>query len=167
MSPPFQDPIFGTVAPNSDGYWDAEVDFQDRTVEIDLNAENAASLDEAVVRLLTSQVARLDRLDARAREAILDDDSDDEDAALSLYRSLHLEELDDDDLDDALGDDGRWRDDARVFVERLQLVRVGLYPEEPDNAIILDLTISRELTDHLLSVAFDQRGNPTVVSFES
>ena len=41
------------------------------------------------------------------------------------------------------------------LLSRLVLVRVGLYPEDEDQRILLDYSIGPDVTDYLLSVSFN------------
>ena len=166
MSLPVQDAVFGTISANGEGYWSGELEYQGRIVEVDLNAEDQDSLTASLVHSLTEQLTKIAELDHRVRKAVLDAGINDDDA-LPRYRAMHLDEIEDAQLCDALGSDGAWRNDIRAFLDKLHIVRVGLYPEASENAFIVDLTLSRDLTDYLLAVSLDRNGTPTTISLES
>ncbi len=53
------------------------------------------------------------------------------------------------------------------LLSRLILVRVGLYPEDEDQRILLDYAIDPDVTDYRLSVSFNLKRQPTGVDLES
>jgi hypothetical protein len=57
-------------------------------------------------------------------------------------------------------------DDAR-FIAGLHLVRVGLYPNDPDATLVCDYTLGADLTDYLIAVTFDNRGRVRSLAVEN
>lgn len=45
-----------------------------------------------------------------------------------------------------------------LLLARLQLCRVGVYPQDPDASLVLDYSINRDVTNYLLAVSFDGHG---------
>ena len=56
--------------------------------------------------------------------------------------------------------------DAGRFRAAIHLVRIGLYPDDEDVAV-LDYTISKDLTDYLIVVNFDEQRRLASISMES
>ena len=53
--------------------------------------------------------------------------------------------------------------DLEPLLSRLFLVRVGLYPEDEDQRLLLDYSIDPDVTDYVLSVSFNLKRQPTGV----
>jgi hypothetical protein len=49
----------------------------------------------------------------------------------------------------------------------MHLVRIGLYPDDPDAQAVFDYTLGTELTDHLAVVNFGDRRTVTSIAVES
>nr|BFE61398.1 hypothetical protein GCM10020063_059240 [Dactylosporangium thailandense] len=56
---------------------------------------------------------------------------------------------------------------AADFVNRLHLVRIGIYPDSSDRPVVFDYTTGRDLTDNLLVAVFDTEGRLTGLTVES
>jgi hypothetical protein len=114
------------------------------------------------------RVTDLTKLDADARKAIAKDLAlGEEGEAMHLYKTHHFEELDAATLAERFGiTELAQIDDAR-FIAGLQLVRVGLYPKEPDATFVCDYTLGADLTDYIIAVTYDNRGRVRGVAMES
>jgi hypothetical protein len=145
-------------------------DFQGRSIDVDLHLEDdelgAADLEAEALRPVLGLVDDLAPLDAAARRAIAADATRGDEAAAALYASHHLEQLSDPQLAMLLPRAPRPVTPA-AFLERLQLVRVGVYPASKDAPVLLDYSIDPDVTDHLLCVSFDLQGKVVAVEMES
>jgi hypothetical protein len=114
------------------------------------------------------RVADLTKLDADARKAIAKDLAlGEEGEAMHLYKTHHFEELDAATLAERFGGTELAQIDDARFIAGLQLVRVGLYPKEPDATFVCDYTLGADLTDYIIAVTFDNRGRVRGVAMES
>ena len=95
-------------------------------------------------------------------------DLDDEDGdTVRFYLENHLEELGTDDLNALIGAGARSADQPRILLKKLQLVRVGLYPDSVAQFAIFDYSIGRELTNYLVVINTDENGNLDHMTMES
>ena len=160
-------PILGAIDPSSPGFWDATITFAGRGVFFDLtiDGEELTAADLADFRSSRRSWSHSTRA---ARLAILEDaQSGDEDAAAFLYVTHHQKVLSPDDFRRLFGTDRPDLGNLQPLLSRLVLVRVGLYPEDEDQRILLDYSIGPDVTDYLLSVSFNLKRQPTGVDLES
>jgi hypothetical protein len=160
-------PILGTIDPSSPGFWDATITVAGRGVFFDLTIDGE-ELKAADLADLPQQPEDLEPLDRAARRAILDDaESGDEDGAATLYVTHHQTVLPAGDFRRLFGTDRPDLANLEPLLSRLALVRVGLYPEDEDQRILLDYSIDPDVTTYVLSVSFNLKRQPTGVSLES
>jgi hypothetical protein len=160
-------PILGTIDPTGPGFWDATITFAGRGVFFDLTIDGE-ELTAADLGDLPQQPEELEPLDRAARLAILEDArSGDEDAAAFLYVTHHQKVLSAGEFQRLFGTDRPDLTNLEPLLSRLALVRVGLYPEDEDQRILLDYSIGPDVTDYVLSVSFNLKRQPTGVSLES
>ena len=160
-------PILGAIDPSSPGFCDATITFAGRGVFFDLTIDGE-ELTAADLADLPQQVEELESLDRAARLAILEDArSGDEDGAAFLYVTHHQKVLSAGEFQRLFGIDRAVQGNLAPLLSRLALVRVGLYPEDEDQRILLDYSIDPDVTDYLLSVSFNLKRQPTGVSLES
>jgi len=160
-------PILGTIDPSSPGFWDATITFAGRGIFFDLTIDGE-ELTAADLGDLPQQPEELEPLDRAARIAILADaQSGDEDAAAFLYVTHHQKVLSAEDFRRLFGTDRPDLGNVGPLLSRLVLVRVGLYPEDEDQRILLDYSIGPDVTDYLLSVSFNLNRQATGVDLES
>jgi hypothetical protein len=160
-------PILGTIDPSGPGFWDATITFAERGVFFDLTIDGE-ELTAADLADLPQQVEELESLDRAARRTILEDaQSGDEDGAAILYVTHHQKVLSASEFQRLFGTDRPDLGNLAPLLARLALVRVGLYPEDEDQRILLDYSIDPDATDYVLSVTFNLKRQPTGVSLES
>ena len=163
--------LFGTIDTSDREHPCAtSADYQGRTIDIDLHLEDdelrPADLEAEALRPLLGLVDDLAPLDAAARLAIAADATRGDEAAAALYASHHLEQLSDPQLAMLLPRAPKPLT-AGALLERLQLVRVGVYPASQDSPVLLDYSIDPDVTDYLLCVSFDPHGKVIAVEMES
>lgn len=158
------DPVFGPLQDDAEGYWSKSIKHGDASIEVDLNIDG--DIEFAAVSRLTSRLSDLHALEAQARAAMRADVTS-EDSAVMLYRSHHVAELSAEALAACFGGSDAWRTDVPAFVAALHLKRVGLYPDDEEQSIIMDFTLGESVTDYLLAVSFDREGHVVAVDMES
>jgi hypothetical protein len=160
-------PILGEIDPTGPGFWDATITFSGRGIFFDLTIDGE-ELTAADLGDLPQQPEDLEPLDRAARRAILEDaQSEDEDAAAILYVTHHQKVLPAGDFERLFGTARPDPGNLEPLLSRLVLVRVGLYPEDEDQRILLDYSIAPDVMDYLLSVSFNLKRQPTGVGLES
>ncbi|MEZ5977710.1 MAG: DUF2004 domain-containing protein [Planctomycetota bacterium] len=161
-------PLLGVVELGAPGFWMADIRYGARDVSIDLTIDGR-DVTAAQIETLVPSVHEIERLDRAARLAILEDarSDPDDDPAAPLYVAHHHSELPSDEYERLFG---TGRCDPAIFasaLERLVLVRVGLYPESEDRRVLMDYSIDPDATDYLLCVGFDSEGRAVAVDLES
>lgn len=166
MATSINDPTLGDLE-FEDGYAEVVVHVGGRPIDLDVNFEE--DLDEQALRKLAPMLSDIGALEQRAREALSADlAQDDEDGAARLYRSHHFEVLEPEALERVFGTaDIRALSDEN-YLATFVLTRIGVYPEEADASVLLDLRAGDgEDTNYLLSVVFDASGELADVTMES
>jgi len=160
-------PVLGTIDASAPGDWQGTLRFAERDVDVELSIERGAVPEETVTALL-ARLEKLDELDAVARAALASNASgDDEDAATLVYVDHHRDELPDSDLEALFGSADRDRVDVSRVLSKLELVRIGLYPEDADYHFLLDYSLGREISDYVLCAVFDSAGKLHEIELES
>ncbi|MEM7234392.1 MAG: DUF2004 domain-containing protein [Planctomycetota bacterium] len=144
--------------------YEAELTVRETLVEMDLNFEEE-SIDATALEFVPPLIAKLESLADRAFAAIAEDyDAGGEHGARG-YLEHHLSEFD---TETTLEIFGRETVDKDLFLSRLRLLRVGIYPESTDDyAAVLDIQLPKEHTNYLLAVTFDAAGEFLEVSMDS
>ena len=164
MTDPHVDPVFGPLHEDAEGYWSKSITHGDASIKVDLNIDG--DIDDVDVGRLTSRLSALPALEDQARAA-MQADVESEDSAITLYRSHHAAELSEETLASCFGGSDAWKTDVSAFVAALQLKRVGLYPDDEEQSIIMDFTLGESATNYLLVVSFDSEGQVVAVDMES
>ncbi|MEQ9536613.1 MAG: DUF2004 domain-containing protein [Deltaproteobacteria bacterium] len=145
--------LFGTLAPGTESCPSAEVLRGGRTVCVSIEMESD-SVDPATLTSLYDKTSDLDSLEKRARSALVAA-LNNGDASLSLYLDHHRKEL------------GNLIASDAALVERLVLVNVTLYPEDPQESVWLDFSIAPQDTQYVILVAFTSELALSRIAMES
>ncbi|MGI5175474.1 DUF2004 domain-containing protein [Dactylosporangium sp. CA-152071] len=141
-------PVFGTVEFDPAGrscQWETTTG----TVRVDLTFDGA-TICAATLDQVAPFVTELAAFDTRARAAI----EDDVDAVLDDYLDFD-------------GAEALPHTTPDAFPAALRLVRVGLYPGDPETGAVFDYTLDPHLTDHLVAVRFGPGRTVDDVAVES
>ena len=160
-----QHAALGDIDCSEPGLWEGEIELDGRKVRIDLTIDEEEVSPELLENLLR-MTDDLTSLDQAARGAILVDARGDDGAPAALYASHHLTELGDEVLDRLFGTHDRASLKPEALLERLSLVRVGLYPEA-ELPLLLDYSLGSEITNYVLCVSCSSDGVPEGVDLES
>jgi hypothetical protein len=161
-------PVFGTLPMDASGgiEWDGQQTLAGRAIDFDLTMAASPGGPAKLLDKVAPFFSQLSKFDMVARAYLQDDLAEDEDSPVGMYLDHHLEELGDKLVQEIFGKPTAEVDDA-TFLAALALCRVGLYPEEPEACAVFDYTVSREHTQYILVVTFDQRGQVTDIEMES
>lgn len=157
--------LFGVIDVTEDDYWDADVEFGNRRVEVDLNTDLGEISDKAM-RRVDWFLNNLKQVDQEARAAIRVEYEHEEGEA-RCYQSHHLIEINDDAFAKFVGRQKPASDDFEGFLALCYMTRLGLYVENEEQFAIADYTIGVDMTDYLLSVVFDAKCVARSVAMES
>jgi len=161
----FKLPYFGFLDSTAlDEYYDVNIDFNNNQIQIDLNFENK-TID--IERLETVQhfIENIRIHDLKNKKHIEDDFSDGD--TVQEYVEHHIEELATDDLNKLIGLNTKITDQPKLLLNKLHLIRVGLYPDSKDQFAIFDYSLGQELTDQLVVINTDENGNLDYITMES
>jgi hypothetical protein len=120
----------------------------------------AAQLDAAA-----TFVRGLALFDATSREALLREQGDG--SAVRLYIDHHLSELPAPVLQSLFATTRASEIMPALFLTRMVLERVGLYPADETRTAVFDYTLDQDATNYLVAVSFDAEGVVTSIDMES
>ncbi len=160
-------PHFGILDPASvKEYYDVDIEFNGSEVEIDLNFEKN-SIDVKRLETVKQFIENLRIHDLNNKKYIQQDFDDEDGDTVRFYLNHHLEELASDDIADLVGSNVKSTEQAGRLLNKLQLVRVSLYPDSEDQFAIFDYSIGKELTNYLVVINTDENGNLDYMTMES
>ncbi len=156
---------FGNLDSNNvENYYSGSVHVNKNEIEIDLNFEEE-QVDENILISVKETISKIYEFSNKAWSAISDDwDLDGDSETARFYLQHHLDEFSDEEIKKIFGTS---KIDKQSFINSLTLTRIGLYPESEDMFIIFDIQFSPDLTNYLMSVAFDGDGEFVEISMES
>ena len=157
-------PFFGELDLDSlEEYYDAEFEHAGRTIYIDLNFEEEG-IDEEKLHAMKQNLENLSSIIGIAAKAVEDDFLT---AGTPMeYVEHHLEVMSGDELDEILKDADKNTTEEQQLFSILKLYRIGFYPGE-ENAMVLDFTIGKGVTDYIVVVNMDEEGTVNDIVMES
>jgi len=158
-------PVIGSFELPPDGVFEATVELHGRCVGLDINVYGAAT--QGLLDSVAGFVTNLAGLDQSARDFLSRDFEQNNESCVRLYIKYHLEVLDPDALRASLAVAHSQATDAKLFLSKINLCRVGLYPDSQDECAVFDYTIDERLTQYLIVVRFDSKGAIVAVDMES
>ena len=153
-------PHFGELDLDSlEEYYDTDIEFGGHEVQLDLNFENT-SIDPARLEIVKQFIDNLTAYDANNRLA-MEKDFEEGDTVIS-YLEHHQEELatlvESEDTPD---------EPKKQMLSKLHLVRAGFYPDSEDQFAIFDYSIGKELTQYLVVLFTNEKGELDYMTMES
>lgn len=173
----FDLPILGRTefAPTPEGYWDFAFPYASGVIKVDFNINDGEEITEAQFRRVESFVADIGKFDALARAAIREEYEGEGASDSREYHTVHREQLTPQERLQCFGDADGGPDGAEGLLRALKLKRTGLYPSTDQNVIsgykdvvaVFDYTIGADVTQYLIAVYFNDKGEAVCVSMES
>jgi hypothetical protein len=154
---------FGRLETSDELMWEDTANLAGREVELEMTGDTEvtpAQLDAAA-----TFVRGLARFDATSREALLREQGDG--SAVRLYIDHHLSELPAPVLQALFATTRASEITPALFLSRMVLQRVELYPADETRTAVFDYTLDQDATNYLLVVSFDAAGEVTSVEMES
>lgn len=160
-------PFFGEIkSPHLQEYYEVEIDFNSRKIELDLNFESEKI---AVVELdkVKKILENIEKFDLQNQKYLLDDYYDEEGENAKFYLEHHLEEVEKELLATLINFEDVKNDPEKQLLSKLQLIRIGFYPDDEENFVVYDYSIGTEITNYILAIHTDDEGNLEYMSMES
>lgn len=165
--PNFKLPHFGFIDPASlEEYYDVEIPYNNTEVQVDLNF-NDKTIDPARLETVKQFIENIRIHDLNNRKHIEADYNDEEGDTVKFYLEHHLEELGKDELAGLIDLNSKSTEHEKQLLKKLQLVRVGLYPDSEGQFATFDYSIGQEITNYLVVIFTDENGNLDYMTMES
>lgn len=160
-------PYFGHIDPSAlEEYYDAEVPYNDTEIMVDLNFETG-TIDPARLDLVKNFIDNIRIHDINNKKLIAADYDDEQGDTVKEYIEHHLEELGEEELSGLVDVNAKAADKEKQMLQKLNLVRVGLYPDSADQFAIFDYSIGEDITNYLVVLFTDENGNLDYMTLES
>ncbi len=160
-------PYFGKLSSdNLEEYYDVDIDFKGSKVQVDLNFENN-SIDRSTVDTLKNFIENIEKFDKLNKVYILNDYHDEEGDTVKFYMEHHLQEMEEDELSALIDFENKTIDPEQQLLAKLELVRIGLYPDSEDSFAIFDYSIGEDITNYLVVINTDASGQLAYMTMES
>jgi hypothetical protein len=146
----------------------SELEINGKIITLDINFAKA-NIEKSAMDTIKFFIENIDTFDKQNNGYIKSDYEDENGDTVKEYVTFHTEELGDEFLQqiDITSDQ---TDKEQQFLKKLHLTRVGLYPDGKYNAsnfAVFDYTVSKDLTDQLIVINTDEKGNLDHLSWES
>ncbi|MEO5944853.1 MAG: DUF2004 domain-containing protein [Ferruginibacter sp.] len=149
-----------------DEYYEVDIDFNNKRIQLDLNFENKA-IELERLEMAHRFIENIRIHDLNNKKYIEQDFADEDGDTVGEYLEHHIEELATDELNQLIGYNTKTVDQSKLLLKKLYLTRVGLYPDSKEQFAIFDYTIGPELTDYLVVINTDENGNLDYITMES
>lgn len=160
-------PHFGQLdSDHLEDYYDVVIDYNNRELQIDLNFESSL-IDAAKLEIARKFIEQFADFDFRNKKYIEADFKNPNGEAVETYIIHHLENLDQDDLDELVDFSNKRIPKEEQLMAKLHLVRLGIYPDSNDQFAVFDYSIGAEITQYILALVIDEFGNLNFISMES
>jgi len=160
-------PFFGQLdLANLEEYYDVEIEFEGKTIEIDLNFEDtsieAKRMDKAV-----KFIEAISEFDKKNKKYIEKDFKDEEGYTVRDYINHHLQDISREELAGLVDFDNKSVSPEEQMLKQLRLVRMGLYPDNEDQFAIFDYSIGADYTNYLVVINTNEKGKLDYMTMES
>ncbi|MEG0926392.1 DUF2004 domain-containing protein [Chryseobacterium sp.] len=160
-------PYFGPLSTdNVEEYYDVNIDFNGNEIQVDLNFESE-STDGTKLDQVKNYLENIETFNKLAKNYILEDYHNEEGDTVKFYLEHHLEEVEQDELSTLINFDDATVEPEQQLLTKLELVRIGLYPDNEEGFAILDYSIGKEITNYLVVINTDQNGQLDYMAMES
>lgn len=162
-------PPFGQInldALNED--YRSQIELNGKYISLDINFAKT-SIAKNAMDTIKYFIENINDFDKQNKGYINIDFNDENGKTVKEYVGFHVEELGDEFLEQ-IGIDSNEMDKEQQFLTKLHLTRVGLYPDGKYNTsyfAVFDYTVNKDLTDELIVVNTDDKGNLYHLSWES
>jgi hypothetical protein len=160
-------PHFGKIpTDNLEEYYVVDIDFKGNQIQVDLNFESE-TLDTSTFEKIKKLIENIEKFDEQNKKYILEDYNDDEGDTVKFYLEHHLDEVGKEELSTLINFDDTTSEPEKQLLDKLKMVRVGLYPHDKENFAIFDYSIGTEITNYLVVINTDENGELDYMAMES
>ncbi|MEO6670486.1 MAG: DUF2004 domain-containing protein [Ferruginibacter sp.] len=160
-------PHFGILDSTAlEEYYDLSITFNGTEIQIDLNFDTEV-IDIKRLETVSHFIENIRIHDLNNRKHLQEDFENNNGETVRAYLENHLAELGIDDLEELIGSNTKTADQPKLLLKKLNLVRVGLYPDSETQFATFDYSIGKTLTDYLVVIVTDENGNLDYITMES
>lgn len=158
-------PPFGEINPSElDEYYDGEISINGTIINIDANFESE-DIEESTLNHISSYLNNIQNETKKAFNEISNDwDLGEESETARFYLEHHINELK---TEEIMSIFGKTDIDKETFLNSLQIIRIGLYPEDEESFAVFDIQFPEEYTNYLMAVTFNNEGKLSYISMDS
>ncbi|MEM1121096.1 MAG: DUF2004 domain-containing protein [Bacteroidota bacterium] len=142
-----------------------DIELEEQPLSLDLNFE-APTVSESQLTFVNQILSNLSTYKDQARAAIFAD-SKDEESVTDEYLDFHQEAGESEAIDKILAGISSERKRKKKLRHILHLNRIGFYPHDATHYAVFDYTIGEDLTNYLLVVVLNNKGEIQDISMES
>lgn len=156
---------FDTLDPDKlEDYYATEIELDSGKIKVDLNFESKR-LGREEVEKLNNCLNKLSSVIKNSWQWIMSDYKNG--AEVNEYISFHLDDFFEDDPEELLKGTDASLDNKDRFLQTLRVNRIGVYPESPENYVIIDWMTDPELSNYILVVSCDEKLELEDITVES
>lgn len=160
-------PYFGQInVTKLEEYYDVYIEFKGNEIQIDLNFENKV-IDQTKMEIVKTFIENIDKLDKQNKIHIKNDYQNEDYDTVKFYLGHHLEDFEEEYLSNLIDFKNKTISPEIQLLEKLRLVRIGLYPDQKDSFAIFDYSIEPDFTNYLVVIHTDKDGKLDYMTMES
>jgi hypothetical protein len=160
-------PYFGQIdIGNLEEYYDVDIELGLGKIQIDLNFENKI-IESKRLDKVKEFIEKLNALHLNNLKYIEQDYNNEQCDTVRTYVDYHMEEFNQEELSGLVDLKNPTITAKEQLVQKLRLVRLGLYPDSEKRFATFDYSIGKDLTDQLVVINTDENGVLDYMTMES
>ncbi len=163
-------PFFNEIDINQlEEYYNVEIEYKQHEISIDLNFKGKQT-EVSGFDKMRDILGNISRLDEKNKSHITADYLAEDGDTVNEYVEFHLEELGEEGLDGIVDFNNDKISPKQQLINQLKLVRIGFYPDgkyESEVFAVFDYSINTEITDQLIVVNTNEKGEIQNLAWES
>jgi hypothetical protein len=145
-------------------YYEVDVDIEQNKIQLDINFDET-TIDADKLLVVKSYLDDPQTIIDIAKKEILNDFTNGED--VEEFLSFHIEELDQNDLDNLLEFADKDLSLEEQILSVLKLRRIGFYPDYDDEFAVLDFVLDKDISQYILVVKMNDSKAVDNITMES
>ncbi len=145
-------------------FYSTDIEIESHKIEVDLNFD-CKSLSNEKAEILNNCLKELPNTIKNSWQWIMNDYKNGED--VSEYISFHLDDFFEDDPEEILKGTDSNLDNKDRFLQTLRVNRIGIYPDSPENYLVIDWMTDPELSNYILVVNCNEKFELEYITVES
>ena len=151
---------------NLNDYYEKSIIIDGNNIQLDLNFE-AKETNNSELKLANEFISKLSNFNKNILTEFQNDYANNLDSTVKEYIEHHLDELNSDEVNSIIKDDNSSDSNDKKLLKSLKLKRIGIYPYDQNNFGIFDYSIGEDLTQYLITVYLNSKGEIVDISMES